>query len=133
MEGARRSGDSVERICTAFIRFGVGAQGIDICEACAAIERKVSDGSYGIGDGDARQAGALIERIFPDAGDGLRDGDARQACAARERRAADAGDGGGDGGSLAASNECVARSLNDSIAVIAGVILRIASFYLYAR
>ena len=72
-----------------------------------------------------------MERIVADFCDGVGDSDAGQAAAARERIVADACDGVGNDRRLATRNPRIARCFDDSIAIIAGVVISITTFNSY--
>jgi len=95
-----REGDTGRENGKTLAQFDVLAVGeANARQAGASIERIDADGSDGVGDGDARQAG-VCERPDADGSDGVGDGDARQAGATIERSGADGSDGVGDGDDL---------------------------------
>lgn len=130
--------------------------GINIFQIVTAPERSVPDGSDGIGDRQGLQAPAVIERQFADksdrvgdnhtqqiitamkrpvldGGNGVRNAHARKTIATWEREVADDGDRVRDNSIQAASYQCIGCRLDDSITIVAGVVIWITIFYRYAR
>ena len=75
----------------------------------------------------------MTERVAADGFDGFRDGHIRQASTVVERPLVDRGDRVGDYSALATSYQGIACRLDDSIAIISGIILWVATFNDYAR
>ena len=80
-----------------------------------------------VGDGHVCQAVAVLERIRTDRSDRTGDGNARQAGTSIERIVTDSGDGAGNDGLLTTCYQCIACRLDNGIAVVAGIVMRVAA------
>ena len=102
------------------------------CQVAAVIKRTSANRGDRVGDGHAHQGRAGLERIAVNCGDRVGDINASQATV-QKRTLTDADNRVGDDSRIAANNQRVARSLNDSVTIVAGIVFRIAAIHHNAR